>query len=180
MEKDVPVQDHLAELRRRLLTVLLPMALLLPALYIAAPGFLARLFSPLAAVGCTLHVYHVTDGLSLRIRSALLMDTALCAPLIAVQAARFAWPGLYRGERRALLCICSCGVLFGAAVWAFTTAATPALVRLWYARRGPYGAMLSAVACYNLWSRCAVACGLAASLPPALLALLWTRKQRKG
>lgn len=170
MDKDLPLADHLAELRRRLLTVVIPLLLLLIPAFLAAPLLLPHIYQPLSSRGYTLHLYHITDGLMLRLRLALLMDTALLSPLLLAQGLLFAWPGLRPRERRGLLLFATLtGLLFCGGLLLFIFWLTPLLVAIWHIHGNTAGAVISATRYYGIWQAAALVTAAACCLPALLL-----------
>ncbi len=169
MDKDLSLEDHLAELRRRLLICLLALVLLLIPAFLATPLVLPRIFQPLSRFGYQAHLYQITDGLLLRLRLALLLDITLLSPLLLLEALRFAWPGLWPGERRSLLLFALlAGFLFSAGVLLFILKLTPLFVAVWHHHGNTAGAVISAAAYYTVWQTAALVSGLACCLPALL------------
>ena len=179
--RDMPLSGHLAELRARLLRIAVPMLAALPAALLLAPRLLDALFAPLSQLGCAVYRYGVMDGLSLLLRAALLLEIVAFSPLIAWQAGRFLWPGLYRSERRkAVLLSLAFGVLFAAGVFVYLRCAVGPLTARWYRDATVFAPQLSATECYGLHIFCMVLCGLLAASPALLVpAFGLYRKKRK-
>ncbi|MDL2319102.1 twin-arginine translocase subunit TatC [Eubacteriales bacterium OttesenSCG-928-A19] len=181
MEKQLPLHGHLSELRRRVLSVVIPLICLLPLAFWLAPTFIERLFDPLSALGFSLHLYHVTDGLVLRLRMALMLCLCATAPLLLTQGALFLWPGLYPRERGRLMALLTVGgVLMGGGMLAFALWLTPWLIGLWTAHAG-YAPMLSVMACFTLWQGCMLVFGVLCCAPILIFAALrlrgWIKKE---
>ena len=174
---DMPLSGHLEELRKRILTVVIPMLAVLPLALWLAPAFLGALFRPLSLLRCTVYKYGVLDGLTLLIRSALLMELVAFSPLILWELARFLWPGLYARERRGVLVSAfAAGMLFILGVIVYFRFAVGPLTELWFHRAQVFAPQLSATSCYDLQLICLLVCGLAAASPAALFAWIWFRK----
>lgn len=175
MEKNLTLVEHLDELKKRtLVTVLVLLALLLP-LYLLSGSALDRVFDYVAGQGYRLYIYDITDALMLRLRMTLLLDIAVCMPLILVQALAFVLPGLYQKERRGLCGLLTLiGLLFCLGVAAFLLWLTPVALDGIYAVRPEYGTILSVRNYYDIWEGCALAAGLTATLPclPVIIRLL--------
>ena len=122
------------------------------------------------------------DGLTLSVRAALLMEITAFAPLIAWEAARFLWPGLYlRERRRVLLAAFAGGSLFILGVSAYLLYAVNPLTELWYKNAKVFAPQLSATECYSLQITCMLACGLAAASPVLIIPwILFLRKKKEG
>lgn len=180
---DMPLTGHLTELRKRVMIVVIPMLLALPLALWLAPPFLDALFQPLNRLQCTVYKYGVLDGLTLLIRSALLMELVAFSPLILWELARFLWPGLYARERRGVLvAACGVGALFILGVIGYFRFAVEPLTELWFHRAQVFAPQLSATSCYDLQLICLLVCGLIAASPAGLLAWIWFRKghQKEG
>ena len=174
---DMPLSGHLAELRKRILVVVIPMLLALPLALWLAPPFLDALFQPLIRLRCAVYKYGVLDGLTLLIRSALLMELVAFSPLILWELASFLWPGLYARERRGVLAtVFTMGALFISGVFIYFRFAVGPLTELWFHRAQVFAPQLSATSCYDLQLICLMACGLITASPAGLLAWLWFRK----
>lgn len=181
MDRDMPLEAHLGELRSRLLVCLVPLLLLIVPAFLVAPLVLPRIFAPLDKWGYTVHFYQITDGLMLRIRLALLLDLTLISPLALAEALLFAWPGLLAGERRALLtAVCLAGALFCAGAAVFILVVTPWLVDLWHSCGNTGGMIVSATRYYTVWQSAALVFGLVSCLPALLLLRRMLRKSPKG
>lgn len=166
MEKNLTLVDHLSELRKRTLIVVIALIVLLIPMYILSSPVLERVFGYVAAQGYKLYIYDITDALTLKLRMTLLLDIAVCLPLILTQALGFVWSGLYKRERALLSgLLAAFGLLFLAGVAAFIVWLTPVALDWIYALRPEYGTILSARGYYDIWEGCALAAGLIATLP---------------
>ncbi len=165
-DREMSLSSHLTELRRRILTVLIPLIALLPVAIWAAPWFLDALFMPLRRAGCAVYLYYVTDALALRMGAAVLMDAAVLMPLLLCQAYRFVAPGLYAHERLAVIRWGTAGgglFLLGAA--GFALGLTGPLVSAWRASTEGFPPVLSGVKCFELWCLLTVCAGALCALP---------------
>ena len=132
---EMPILDHLAELRSRLIKSLLALAvsalvawfvLYTPALdYITSlycRGVPADVRGPLQADGhCQLAVLSPTEPLSIRIRVSLVLGLICALPVIAFQLWRFVTPGLKPREKRfAIPFALATTLLFALGVWIAT------------------------------------------------------------
>jgi|GEM_PF-3292716 len=166
MDRDLPLETHLEELRRRLLACLVPLLLLLVPAYLATPYVLPYLFTPLTKWGYTVYLYQITDGLMLRIRLALLLDLAALSPLILAEALLFAWPGLRAKEKRGIVLTAAlAGALFLAGVLLFIRIAAPRLVDLWQGYGTTRDTVISGARYYSIWQAGALVSGLICCLP---------------
>jgi len=170
MDRDLPLEAHLGELRARLLVCLIPLLLLLVPAFLVTPLVLPYIFAPLDKWGYTVHFYQITDGLMLRIRLALFLDLALLSPLALAEAVLFAWPGLLARERRALLtAIGLVGVLFCAGAALFILVLAPWLVDVWHSCGNTGETIISGTRYYTVWQSAALISGLVSCLPVILL-----------
>jgi sec-independent protein translocase protein TatC len=98
----MPVQEHLAELRRRLLVTGVAVAAGCGAAFIAYPQILHWLQAPYCHVTprCRLYVTGPLDGLALRIHVATYAGAFLASPVTLWQVWRFVTPGLRASEKR--------------------------------------------------------------------------------
>lgn len=94
---------HIVELRRRVLICAAAFLVLFAAGFWAARPVIGLLERSGEALGMTLHVFRVTDALSIIVQSAFWFAIVCTFPLALVQIWQFVKPGLYEGERRATL-----------------------------------------------------------------------------
>lgn len=123
MSRDrMTVVEHLEELRRRLLWVVLSLAAASAVGWFLSPRILAVLLQPAHRAGVHLITLAPGELFLAYIKVALLTGLLLTLPVLLYQVAAFAWPGLEPSERRALLLLLPVGmVLFlGGAAFAYT------------------------------------------------------------
>lgn len=103
-DSKAPLLEHLVELRRRLLVILVSLvAAFFLCLYFAKPIF-AVLVQPLLAAGQGKLIYtDVFEAFFTEVKVALFSALMLCFPVFATQAWRFVAPGLYVKEKKAFL-----------------------------------------------------------------------------
>jgi len=103
-ESRAPLLDHLLELRRRLLRSIAALAVAFGiCLYFARPIF-AFLVQPLVRAGQGKIIYtQIFEAFFVEIKVAFFAAIMLAFPVIANQLWQFVAPGLYRGEKQALL-----------------------------------------------------------------------------
>ena len=103
-ESRAPLLDHLLELRRRLLWSIAALAVAFGiCLYFARPIF-AFLVQPLVRAGQGKIIYtQIFEAFFVEIKVAFFAAIMLAFPVIANQLWQFVAPGLYRGEKQALL-----------------------------------------------------------------------------
>ena len=105
---EMPLADHLRELRARVLRAGAALVVGATAGYAAFPVGLDLLLAPYCeAVGsadrCDLVVLSPLDPFFVRLRTAVVVGIVVAAPVLLHQVWRFVRPGLTRTERRALL-----------------------------------------------------------------------------
>ena len=98
----LPLVDHLAELRRRVIWSVLAVAVGAIAGYVAGEPIIGFLRAPLPAT-TPLIVTGLGDAFAIRLRIALVVGIILAMPVILFQLWRFVAPGLTPTERRAVL-----------------------------------------------------------------------------
>lgn len=112
MSRDrMTVVEHLEELRRRLLWVVVSLAAGSAAGWFLAPRLLAVLLRPAQRAGVQLITLAPAELFLAYLKVALLLGGLLTLPVLLYQVAAFAWPGLEPAERRAVLLLLPVGVL---------------------------------------------------------------------
>lgn len=94
--------EHLTELRRRLVVVVVSFAVAATVCFVVYSHILSFLKSPYCQVTphCTLYVTGPLDGLSLRVQIAGYGGLILCSPVALWELWRFVTPGLLAREKR--------------------------------------------------------------------------------
>lgn len=100
-EKWMSLSEHLDELRRRLLAMLIPWVLLVVAGFLVAGAVLELLTRPVGR----LVIVAPPEAFLTTLRLAVYLGTAVASPLILYQMIAFVSPGLTRPERRLLLAL---------------------------------------------------------------------------
>jgi len=96
----MPLVDHLAELRRRLIVSLVALALASVVGWFLEPRLLDLLVAPVRdQTGGPLRFIGLGDAFFIRIKIALIVGAAIALPVILWQAWLFVAPGLTRRER---------------------------------------------------------------------------------
>lgn len=103
----MPLLEHLAELRRRLIVSAVSVLVAAAAAFSLADEVLAWLVSPL---GAELVFLSPTEAFWVSLKISLVMGLLLALPIVLYQTWRFVAPGMYRAERRyaAAFVIASC------------------------------------------------------------------------
>ena len=92
--------EHLEELRRRLIVVVVAVALAAIIGFVLSQPVLEALRAPLPPAYRTLFVLTVTGAFGVRVKIAVFLGIALAMPVILFEIWRFVTPGLTRRERR--------------------------------------------------------------------------------
>ena len=92
--------EHLEELRRRLIVVVVAIALAAIVGFVVSQPVLEALRAPLPPAYRTLFVLTVTGAFGVRVKIAVFLGIALAMPVILYEIWRFVTPGLTRRERR--------------------------------------------------------------------------------
>ncbi|MDO7907239.1 twin-arginine translocase subunit TatC [Paenibacillus sp. JX-17] len=100
-EELMPLTEHLGELRRRIIYVLLVFAAALAGGFLAAQPVYTYLVHDGQAAQFSLHAISFWDGVGIYMKIALLLGLALTCPFIVYQLWKFVSPGLLPQERSA-------------------------------------------------------------------------------
>ncbi len=99
----MPLMDHLGELRRRLMIIVVCLLVALVILYNTTPYFIEFLKQPIAEFlpdDGTLYVPGAFEGFSLKFKLSLWMSFIVCSPLIFWEILAFFLPALKPNERK--------------------------------------------------------------------------------
>jgi len=169
---------HLLELRKRLLIGLLPIIpLMVLGVWFSLP-VLERIFGSVRLLGLPLHLYSLTDGLTLRLRVGFLIGLGLDAPWLAVQLMMFAQPGLKKSEFRysaAAAIVAGLAFAGGLAFCYFTVA--PSFVLVFAA--GKENLLLNVEKTFSAFETASIFLGAVFALIAMLLYLLYCRRLLK-
>ena len=105
----MPLLEHLRELRRRVIVSLIAVACVSAAAYIFFDPIVAFLFQPFRRVGALsardeiLFVNSLFEGFVVRVRVSVLAGVVLSLPVHVYNIVRFILPGLRKRERRILM-----------------------------------------------------------------------------
>ncbi len=107
------LQDHLEELRRRILVSAIAVVAAAAACFFLSDWLLKLLLLP--SGGLELRAFGILDGFMIRLRLALYAGVVVSFPVWAWQAARFVGPALVSGEKRRMVPFLAAALLlFGA------------------------------------------------------------------
>ncbi|AGK96658.1 twin-arginine translocase subunit TatC [Clostridium pasteurianum] len=100
--KDMSVVDHLSELRKRLIIIIIAIAAATGIIYEKAYYLIKFLMLPLAKFKLELVYFSLAEGFMTRMGISLLAGTIIVSPIILYQLAAFVNPGLSKNEKRLL------------------------------------------------------------------------------
>lgn len=165
------LQDHLEELRRRIIVSALAVVVAATGCFFLSDWLLRILLLP--SGGLELRAFNLLDGFMIRLRLALYAGAVVAFPVWAWQAARFVGPGLLPGEARRLvpflaaaLVLFAAGTAFGYALLGTTI---EVLIRL-FPSRIEYLPSASDYLSFSAFFL--LACGIAFQLPCLLVLLV--------
>ena len=99
----MPLMDHLGELRRRLVIVVVAVLITVCFMYVIAPQLIDFLKAPIARFIPDIYVTGSFEGFSLKFRVSLFTAVVICSPLIFWEILAFFLPALKPNERKFLL-----------------------------------------------------------------------------
>ncbi|KAB2950088.1 MAG: twin-arginine translocase subunit TatC [Thermoanaerobaculia bacterium] len=161
--------EHLEELRKRLIRIVLALAAGVAACFSWAPEICRFLAAPIydyLPAGKRLAVLGVTDTFVLYFKTALLAGTFLAFPLILWQVWQFVAPGLYARERRWIGPFVALGWLFflGGGAFAYYVA-FPFTVEFLLGMAGDFEPVITAERYYGFLLTIVLGLGLMFELP---------------
>ena len=96
----MPLMDHLGELRRRIVIIVVSILITVCFMYLLAPRFIDFLILPVNEYVNEVYVTGAFEGFSLKFRFGLFMSVIVCSPLIFWEILAFFLPALKPNERR--------------------------------------------------------------------------------
>ena len=99
----MPLMDHIGELRRRIVIIVVALAVTVCFMYLLAPYLIDFLILPVSDYVTDVYVTGAFEGFSLKFRVALFMSVLVCSPLIFWELLAFFLPALRPNERRYVL-----------------------------------------------------------------------------
>jgi sec-independent protein translocase protein TatC len=102
-ERDMTTVDHISELRKRLMIIVVFFILAVIASFFLAGPLIQFLQVSEEARDLTLNAFKITDPFKILITVMLLLATIMTSPVILYQIWAFISPGLYQKERTATL-----------------------------------------------------------------------------
>jgi sec-independent protein translocase protein TatC len=104
-DAELPLMEHLRELRGRLMVILIPFGIVGLAAFFVSNRPLHLLFTTLFTEDMQLYVYSPTEWLSVRLLFAFLCAFSVTIPLMVYELFAFLRPGLYPSERKFFLMV---------------------------------------------------------------------------
>jgi len=118
-DEEIPLMEHLIELRRRLIVVVIPFIVLTLIMFPFSNISLRFLFTNLFSEDMPIFVYSPMEWLSVRLVFCFLCALSITIPLLLYEIFAFMRPGLYPSERKFFLlvvipslCLYGAGALF--------------------------------------------------------------------
>ncbi|MCK4475538.1 MAG: twin-arginine translocase subunit TatC [Methanophagales archaeon] len=119
-DEEIPLMEHLIELRRRLVVVLIPFGIVTLVIFPFSNIFLQHfLFTNLFSEDMHIYVYSPMEWMSVRLLFSFLFALSVTIPLLLYEIFAFIRPGLYPSERKFFmmvvipsLCLYGVGALF--------------------------------------------------------------------
>lgn len=99
----MPLMDHIGELRRRLVIIVVALLVTVCFMYLLAPQFIDFLILPVSQYVNEVYVTGAFEGFSLKFRVGLFMSVIVCSPLIFWELLAFFLPALKPNERHYVL-----------------------------------------------------------------------------
>lgn len=99
----MPLMDHLGELRRRLVIIVVAVLVTVCFMYIIAPQLIEFLKMPIERFIPGIYVMNSFEGFALKFKVSLFASVVVCSPLIFWEILAFFLPALKPNERRFLM-----------------------------------------------------------------------------
>lgn len=101
-DQDLPVLDHLAELRKRIIIVLVAVAMVMVVFYSRFHLLVEFLLEPVSRFKLDIAFFSLTEGFTTRLKLSTIASIIVNSPLILFQAAAFINPGMTKREKKIL------------------------------------------------------------------------------
>jgi sec-independent protein translocase protein TatC len=137
-DKELPLSEHLRELRDRLVIVLAIIVILMAATFPFSGTLADLVLRQVVPASAILTVYEPLELIKVRIIVSFLVAITIGFPLLVYEAFRFAAPGLYRHEKRFVTAVFPFSLalfVLGAALAYFVT--MPLFFNLMFGYEGP-------------------------------------------
>jgi sec-independent protein translocase protein TatC len=99
-DQEMPVMEHLAELRKRIILALVPVVAGAGGIYFFIPSLIKYFTKPLTSFKLKLVYFSITEGFTTRVKLSLAMSIIIFSPFILYQLIAFIRPGLTAKERK--------------------------------------------------------------------------------
>ncbi|RZN40953.1 MAG: twin-arginine translocase subunit TatC [Methanosarcinales archaeon] len=110
-DEDLPIIDHIIELRSRLIVVVLALCIVTAITYPLSGMLIQVIWKGLLPEGTQMMVYAPLELIITKFTFSLMVALAFCVPIIMYEILAFAGTGLYPGERGFLLNILPTSIL---------------------------------------------------------------------
>ncbi|MDI6885331.1 MAG: twin-arginine translocase subunit TatC [archaeon] len=104
-DEEIPLIEHLIELRRRLIILLIPLAVVTLIIFPLSNISLRFLFINLFSEDISIFVYSPMEWISVRLLFSFLCALSVTIPLLVYETFAFMRPGLYPSERKFFLMV---------------------------------------------------------------------------
>jgi len=104
-DEEIPLMEHLVELRRRLIVVFIPLGIVTVAVFPFSNIPLHVLFTNLFSEDIAIYVYSPLEWLSVRLLFSFLCALSVTIPLAVYEIFAFLRPGLYPSEQKFFLMV---------------------------------------------------------------------------
>lgn len=111
-DRELSLEEHLTELRDRLVIVIIAMIIVTPIIFILTPGIIQGFRTYLLPEGTALIVLNPLEYIYTRFLLAFAGAALVSMPLIIYELFKFMRPGLYPGERSLFLRVVPISLLF--------------------------------------------------------------------
>lgn len=111
-DKELSLEEHLTELRDRLIVIIVALILVSPVVFIFTPNIIQGFKASLLPPDTALIVLNPLEYIYMRFLLAIAGASLLCMPLIIYEFFKFVRPGLYPSERRFFLKVVPLSFMF--------------------------------------------------------------------
>lgn len=111
-DKELSLEEHLTELRDRIVVIIIAMVIVSPVIFLLTPGLVQGFRTSLLPPDTALIVLNPVEYIYTRILIAVAGGALVCMPLIIYELFKFMRPGLYPSERRLFLRVVPLSILF--------------------------------------------------------------------
>jgi len=104
-DEEIPLLEHLRELRRRFIVVLIPLGIVMLAVFPFSNIPLHLLYTNLFSEDIPIYVYSPLEWIQVRLLFSFLCAISITIPLLVYETFAFLRPGLYPSERKFFLMV---------------------------------------------------------------------------